>query len=98
MLHCCALRIDLHIPDSGSLKEKRKVVKHLVETAKRRYGVAAAEVGYQDRWQRAELGFAAVADSQAHVGDVLDAVERFVWSHPEIEVTGQHRAWLEDLE
>ncbi len=95
MVFACALTMDLRIPASGSLKAKRTVVKHVVETAKARYGVAAAEVGHQDQWQRAELGFAAVAGDPGHVEDVLDSVERFVWSHPEIEVLDGHRSWLD---
>jgi uncharacterized protein len=86
----------IHIPASGSLKAKRKVVKHLVETCRVRYGVAASEVGHQERWQRSELGFAAVSGSQSQVEDVLAKVERHVWSHPEIEVVGQARCWLEN--
>ncbi len=95
MLHVCALTLDLHIPDSGSLKAKRTVVKHVVESARSRFGVAAAEVGYQQQWQRTELGFAAVSGSPGQVTRVLDAVERFVWSHPEVEVLAEARAWLE---
>ena len=95
MLHVCALSVDLHIPGSASLKAKRTVVKHLVETAKSRFGVAAAEVGSQDQWQRSELGFAAVASTARHVEEVLDSVERFVWSHPEITVLRVDRSWLE---
>jgi hypothetical protein len=87
--------MDLRLPASGSLKAKRTVIKHVVETSKSRFGIAAAEVGYQDRWQRSELGFAAVAGTHRHVEEVLDTVERFVWSHPEIEVVAQHRWWLE---
>jgi hypothetical protein len=98
MMHACALAMELRIPASGSLKSKRTVIKHLVMTSKARFGVAAAEVGYQEKWQRSELGFAAVADSQAHVEELLDSVERFVWSHPEIEVLGSGRTWLEDPE
>ncbi len=95
MMHACALTMELHIPASNSLKSKRTVVKHLVDVCKARYGVAAAEVDYQSKWQRSELGFAAIADSPRHVEDVLDAVERFVWSHPELQVLAQHRWWLE---
>jgi len=62
------------------------VVKPILEGARRRYQVAAAEVGFHDKWQRAELGFAAVASSTSHVTDVLRSVERFVWSFPEVEV------------
>ena len=95
MMHACALTLDIRIPESGSLKAKRTVVKHVVESCKARFGVAAAEVGYQDQWQRSELGFAAVAGSPGHVEEVLDAVERFVWSNPELEVVAGSRTWLE---
>jgi uncharacterized protein len=87
--------MELRIPGSGSLKAKRSVIKRIVETTKSRFGVAAAEVGYLDQWQRSELGFAAVAGSPSHVEDLLDAVERLVWSIPEVEVLGHHRNWLE---
>jgi uncharacterized protein len=78
--------VDLRIPLSHSLKEKRAVVKPILEGARRRYSVAAAEVGHQDRWQRAALGFAAVGPDAGVVADVLNHVERFVWSFPEAEV------------
>jgi uncharacterized protein YlxP (DUF503 family) len=60
-----------------------------------RFGVAAAEVGYQEQWQRSELGFAAVAGSPGHVEKLLDSVEKYVWSHPGLEVLATGRSWLE---
>jgi uncharacterized protein YlxP (DUF503 family) len=39
---------------------------------------------------------AAVSGSVRHAGEVLDAVERFVWSFPEVEVTACRRGWLSD--
>jgi uncharacterized protein YlxP (DUF503 family) len=95
MMHVCALDMEIHIRGSGSLKAKRAVVKHVVETCRSRFAVAAAEVGHHDRWQRSELGFVAVAGSVGHVREVLDSVERFVWSQPELEVVDQRRSWLE---
>jgi uncharacterized protein YlxP (DUF503 family) len=95
MMHVCALAMELHIPASGSLKAKRAVVKHVVETSKSRFSVAAAEVSHHDRWQHSELGFAAVGGSPAHVQDVLDSVERFVWSQPDLTVLNTQRTWLE---
>ncbi len=97
-MHVCALAVELHIPESASLKAKRTVIKHLVETAKVRFGVAAAEVGFQDQWQRSQLAFAAVAGSSRHVEEVLDSVERFIWSHPEVTVIGCSRTWLDTAE
>ena len=90
-----ALEVEIHLPASGSLKAKRAVVKHLVEASRQRYGVSASEVSYHDLWQRAGLGFCAVAPSAAQVERLLESVERFVWSHPEIEVLSVRRHWLD---
>ena len=62
------------------------MIKPIIEGARRRYQVAAAEVDHQDKWQRAALGFAVVAASAGHAEEVVQAVERFVWSFPEVEV------------
>lgn len=91
-----ALRLELRLPATQSLKEKRAVVRPILEGARHRYRVAAAEVAHQDQWQRAGVAVAAVAASPGHVTDVLDKVERFVWSFPEIEVLAAERSWLED--
>lgn len=94
-MHTCSLSMELEIPGATSLKAKRSVVKHLVEGARSRFHVASAEVGFQEQWQRTELGFACVAGTGDHVDEVLSKVERFVWSHPEVVVLASHRAWVE---
>jgi len=95
MVHVCVLTMEIHVTEATSLKAKRAVVKHLAATARSRFDVAAAETGYQDQWQRSELAFAAVAGSPGHVEDVLDSVERFVWAHPELDVIGARRTWVD---
>lgn len=89
------MQVDLRLPASHSLKEKRAVIRPILDGARHRFQVAAAEVGVQDKWQRAVLGFAAVGGSARHVEEVLDAVERFVWSFPEIEVIETERSWVD---
>jgi uncharacterized protein YlxP (DUF503 family) len=95
-MHVLALRIDLRIPISESLKAKRSAITPILEGARRRYRVASAEVGRQDEWQRAELGFAAVSGTVRQAGAIIDEVERFVWSFPEVEVLEAERTWLEE--
>jgi hypothetical protein len=73
--------MEIHLPAVRSLKAKRSVVRHLVEASRHRFGVSASEVAHHDRWQRAEL--------------LLEQVERFVWSHPEIEVIAADRHWVD---
>jgi hypothetical protein len=95
MVHVLALSVELHLPQSRSLKDKRAVVKSMTEGARQRYAVAAAETAHQDTWQRAELGFACVSGSTGHASDVIDEVERFVWSFAGAEVVGTWRTWVE---
>jgi uncharacterized protein YlxP (DUF503 family) len=92
------LVVDLHLPAVASLKAKRSVITPILEGARRRHRVAVAEVDHQDRWQRSELAFATVASSEAQAREVLDAVERFVWSFPEVEVIAARRSWLDEEE
>ena len=94
-MHACALSIELHVPAATSLKEKRAAIRPLLDGARARYRVAAAEVDFQDQWQRTCLGFAAVGGEAGQVDEILDKVERFVWSHPDVVVVGTERSWLE---
>jgi uncharacterized protein len=91
-----AVVFELFIPDCHTLKQKRAVVRPIVEGLRRRFRVSSAEVGQLDKWQRADIGIAVVAGSEGHVLEVLGECERFVWSFPEIEVLAQRRSWLED--
>ena len=58
--------------------------------------MAASELESQDAWHHASLGFVAVSGSAGHTTEVIDAVERFVWSFPEVEVEDALRSWLEE--
>jgi uncharacterized protein YlxP (DUF503 family) len=84
--YVATLELSLHIPEARSLKAKRSVVKPVVEGLRRRFQVSVAEVDYQDLWQRADLLVAVAGSSATHVEEVLDACERFVWSHPDLDV------------
>jgi uncharacterized protein YlxP (DUF503 family) len=90
------LRIELHIPAARSLKEKRSTLRPILDTARAKYRVAIAEVGFQELHQRALLEIAAVASAEHVVNEVLDAVERLVWSAPEAEVIEARRSYVED--
>lgn len=77
-----ALRIDLAIYESRSLKEKRKVVRSIKDRLANRFNAAVAEVDALDSRQRAVLGVAVVANQTAHVHRCLDKVVDFVRRHP----------------
>ena len=93
-MHAVAFRVDIRIPAAGSLKDRRQVVRSLLDGARHRFGVSAAEVGGQDTWQRASLGFAIVASEARLVEETLDALDRFLWGRPDIEVLDAETTWL----
>ena len=71
-------RVVLALPYNDSLKGKRSVVKSLVERARVRFHVAAAEVGDLDAHKRATVGFAVVSNDARHAQSVLDKLVSFV--------------------
>ena len=75
-MHVVAVEIEIWIPASGSLKDRRQVVRALLDGARRRFEVSAAEVGGQDTWQRATLGFAIVSSDARVASETVDVVGR----------------------
>ncbi len=73
------LVVELHFPDAGSLKEKRKDLSSIKAILHGRFGASVAETGHQDLWQRSTV-VAAFASPSAHVLDeTLDAVTRWLF-------------------
>ena len=94
-MHVAIVQLEVHIPTSRSLKEKRAVLRPIVEGLRHRFQISVAEVGYQDKWQRTLIGMAVVSDSYGHAVEVVDNVERWVWSKPDIEVCGFSTDWVD---
>ena len=72
------VRIELHIPASSSLKDKRSVVHGLKERIRQRTHAAVAEVDHQDLWQRAAIGVAVVSGESRQVDELLQSVRNLV--------------------
>ena len=71
-------KIRLRLPENGSLKEKRQVLKSLTTRVKNRYNVAIAEVDDQDLWQLATLGIACVSNSAQYADEMLAKTVEFI--------------------
>jgi uncharacterized protein YlxP (DUF503 family) len=69
-----SVRLEFHLPGCHSLKEKRSALKRFLEHIRREFGVAAAEVDEQDRWQSAVVEAAVVGNERAHLHSVLTRV------------------------
>ena len=80
MSFVCLLEIQLHFPDNGSLKGKRKELSSLKAQLQRRFGASVAETDHHDLWQRSELTAALVGRDAAPLRDRAAALERYVIS------------------
>ena len=85
------LRLTLHLPDPGSLKSKRHLLRSAIDRVKAKFNVSIAEVAENDLWQRSVVGVAAVGNDHAFVNESLDKVADFVASMHggQIQVTGR---------
>jgi uncharacterized protein YlxP (DUF503 family) len=70
------LRLTLFIHGAASLKDKRQVLRKVVDRLRARFNVSVAEVGDNDVWQRAVVGITAVANDHRFINEVLDKCVR----------------------
>jgi uncharacterized protein len=68
------LTLDIYIPDSHSLKDKRQVLRSLKDRLRGRFNVAVAELDHQESWQRAQVGIVSLSNNAAHLEQSLRAV------------------------
>ena len=90
---------ELHLPASRSLKDKRRVVKSLIERVHQRYRVSIAETDFHDLHQRAEIAMAVVvAGGETEMEKLMDEVRDIVEGDPEVYLTRWDPQLLEGLE
>jgi len=79
-------QVELFIPESGSLKSKRFVLKSIKTKIRNKFNVSVAEIENNDKWQRASLGVAVVSNDRKIVNSTLNQVINFIESDFRVEV------------
>lgn len=82
--------IELHIPESGSLKTKRQSLRSLKDRIRGSFNVSVAEVEGNDLWQKASLAVAAVSNDKSHLNQTLDYVINMIERVPELSLLDYH--------
>jgi len=72
------LTLDLHIPSATSLKEKRLIVKSIIDRIKNKFNVSVAEVDANNLWQRSVIGIALVTNETVMVHRVFEKIKNLV--------------------
>ncbi len=88
------LTLDLHFPGARSLKDKRRVLRRLIDRMRNRFNVSVAEVDHQDLWQRARVAVVSVNTAQAHLETTLDKALAEAERIPDLEVADAETEYL----
>ena len=72
------LTVELQVPESNSLKQKRQVLRSVIAHVRHEFNVSIAEVGHQDSWQLATLEVACVSGEADYVHGLLERVVKTV--------------------
>jgi len=80
------LQIDLFIGQSDSLKAKRYVISSIKDRIKNKFNVSIAEVGNNDKWQRATLGLAMVANEKKILEQTFSKILNFMDDNDQVEI------------
>lgn len=81
------LTVTLMIPGANSLKDKRQVLRSILENIRNKFNVSVAEVGDNDTWRRATIGAACVSNDRGMANRILDKVVDYIESNPVISIT-----------
>ncbi len=79
-------QVELFIPESGSLKSKRFVLKSLKQRVRNKFNVSISEVDGNDKWQRSTLGIALVANERRYIDKVFSQLFNLIEQSDEIQV------------
>jgi len=70
--------LDILIPESRSLKEKRSVLKSILKRTQNEFNISIAEVGRHDNWKHGVIGFSVVGNDRRYINSKMDKILRFI--------------------
>jgi uncharacterized protein YlxP (DUF503 family) len=95
-MRATVLRVELHLPVPQSLKQKRAVLRPIIEGMRRLGSYSVAEVDHHDKWQRAAIGIAVVAPDGPGLAQQVAKLLRYLEGQLEVEVLDVLASELED--
>ena len=88
------LRLDILIPASNNLKDKRSTIKSLKETIRKRFNVSIAETGKLDKWSRSEISITKVSNEAKFIRQEFQKIQNDIESRYPVEIIDkQEEVW-----
>ena len=80
------LELDIRLFSPNSLKDKRSIMKRLINRVRNTFNVSVSEIGHQDLWQRALMGVALITTEKRFAQRVLSKIIKFVEKERDISL------------
>lgn len=85
------LTLKMYFPGCQSLKEKRSRLQPILKRVHKEFNLSVSEIGLQDVWQSAWLGFAILSNESVHNEQILQSVIRFIEAQwPDEQIVESH--------
>ncbi|MBF0547445.1 MAG: DUF503 domain-containing protein [Candidatus Riflebacteria bacterium] len=85
---------EFHFPELHSLKEKRQVLRSLLDRVKAKFNASIAEVEYNDLWQRSVIGVSMVANEKVHLEQMAGKIEEILQDHEQAQLIERYWEYL----
>ena len=85
---------ELHFPVVHSLKEKRQILRCLIDRVRARFNASIAEVEHHDLWQKGTIGVALVANDRTLLGQMGQRIDDIIADHDQVQVLRQDWNYL----
>jgi uncharacterized protein len=92
--HIAVLSVQFQIPDSQSLKSKRRVLKSIKDRLRGQFNVSVSEIGEHDKWQSCVIGICMIGTDKSHMMASLEGAQKLISSVDEVIVSGHQLDFL----
>lgn len=81
------LKVELFLSEPQSLKDKRRIIKSLVDKIKNKFNIAVAEIGRLDSWNYCEIGLVCISNESGHTDSMMNSAINFIENQGTVELT-----------
>ncbi len=94
-IHVLLLVVECHIPHAQSLKQKRAVIKSLIDRLRSRLNASISETGFLDEWQRSVVAISLVSNNRRYLQQQIENIEQqLTASTADLTVSKIEQHWL----
>lgn len=93
-IYITLLSIEIIIPYARSLKDRRSAVRKISDRIRSRFNASVAEVGFQDKWQRAAIAVCMVGSDKRQLESEASRIRTVCDEVTDVDIVAIHQEWL----